>query len=50
MGKTGRFLKGKMFNHMSDIRRKKNGPVSRHFNNADRLLVSGAEEKLFYIP
>ena len=41
------FLKGEIVNHISDIRRKKNGPVSRNINNnADRLLVSGAEENI----
>ena len=27
-----------MFSHISDIRRNKDGPVSRHFNNADSLF------------
>ena len=44
-------FKGEMFNHISDIRRKKNGPVSRHINNnADRLLVSRAEENIILYP
>ena len=45
------FLKGEMVNHISDIRRKKNGPVSRHINNnADRLLASLAEENIILYP
>ena len=40
-----------MVNHISDIRSKKNGPVSRHINNnADRLLVSRAEEYIILYP
>ena len=37
-----------MFSHISDIRRNKNGPVSRHFNNADSLF--GAEENTILYP
>ena len=31
-------LKEKMFNHISDIHKNKNGPVSKHFNNANNIF------------
>ena len=43
---TGRCLKDMMFNHISDINTNKDGPVSRHFNNADNICF-GAEENMF---
>ena len=49
VGETGRCLKDRMFNHISDIRRNKNGPVSRHFNNADNICV-GAEYNMILYP
>ena len=42
VGETGRCLKDRVFNHISDIRRNINGPVSRHFNNTDTICF-GAE-------
>ena len=39
----------KMFNHISYIRRNKNDPVSRHFNNADNICF-GAEENMILYP
>ena len=38
-----------MFNHISDIRRNENGPVSRHFNNADNICF-GAECNMILYP
>ena len=56
VGETGRCLKDRMFNHISDIRRDKNGPVSRHFNNAgyicfgaDRNLILGCLWLLVFV-
>ena len=49
VGETGRCLKDRMFNHISDIRRNKNGPVSRHFNNADNICF-GAEYNMILYP
>ena len=49
LGETGRCLKDRMFNHISDIRRNKNGPVSRHFNNADNICF-GAEYNMILYP
>ena len=48
VGETGRYLRDMVFNHISDIRRYKNGPVSRHFNNADNICF-GAEYIINYI-
>ena len=49
VGETGRCLKDRMFNHISDTRRDKNGPVSRHFNNADNICF-GAEYNMILYP
>ena len=49
VGEIGRCLKERMFNHISDIRRNKNGPVSRHFNNADNICF-GAEFNMILYP
>ena len=38
-----------MFNHISDIRRDKNDPVSRHLNNADNIWF-GAEYNMILYP
>ena len=48
-GKTDHGLKDRMFNHLSNISRNKDGPVSRHFNNADNICF-GAEENRFFYP
>ena len=37
VGERGRCLKDGMFNHISDINRNEDGPVSRHFDNADNI-------------
>ena len=49
VGETGRCFKDRMFNHISDIRRNKNGPVSRHFYNADNICF-GAEYDMNLYP
>ena len=49
VGETGRCLKDRTFNHISDIRRNKTGPVSRHFNNADSICF-GAEYNMILYP
>ena len=46
VGETGRCLKDRMLNHISDINRNKDGPVSRHFNDADNICF-GVEENMF---
>ena len=46
---TGHSLKDRMFNHISDICRNENGPVSRHFNNADNICF-GAKDNLILYP
>ena len=48
VGETGRCLKDRMFNHISDIRRNKNGPVSRHFNNADNICFGAEYNMILY--
>ena len=49
VGETGRCLKDRMFNHISDIRRNKNGPVSRHFNNADNICFGAEYNMILYL-
>ena len=38
-----------MLNHISDIKRNKDGPVSRHFNDADNVCFV-AEKNMFLYP
>ena len=44
-GETCRFLKDRMFSHISDIHRNKNGPVSRHDN-----ICFGTEDNIILYP
>ena len=37
-----------MFNYISDIRRNKNGAVSRHFNNADDICFAAENDMIVY--
>ena len=37
VGETGRCLKDRMFNQISDISRNKDGPVSRYYDNAGSI-------------
>ena len=47
-GETGRCLKDRMFNYISDIGRNTNGSVSKHFNNADNIYFRAEENMILY--
>ena len=45
VGETSRCLRNRTFNHISDIHKNKDGPVSRHFD-----IWFGPEENTFFYP
>ena len=48
VGETSHCLKDRMFNHLSDICKNKNGPISRHFNNANNICFGAEEDMILY--
>ena len=48
VGEKGSYWKDRMFNHISDIRRNKNGPVFRHIDGADNICFGAGEDIILY--